>query len=447
MPIRRLILTMSWPMMLSMLVQALYNMVDSMFVSWLNNDAFVALSLVFPVQSLITAIQAGTGVGINTMLSRRLGQKRQADADAVAEHGYFLYFLSWLCFLTLGWVLARPFMELYSDVPRVIEYGVTYLRIVVLFSIGSCMQFASERVLQASGNSIGPMIIQGVGAIVNLILDPILIFGAFGLPRMEVAGAALATGIGQLVGMLIGIWMVARNPLVRVSLRGFRLSGAIVGDIYRIGLPAIMMQSLFTIMTLGMNKILALFSDTGVFIMGAYFKVQSFLFMPVFGLNNGLTPVVSYNYGAKRPDRIRGAVHFALLIGSFVMVLGILIFLLFPGALLSLFRADETIYAAGVPALRILCLTFLPACISILLSSAFQALGIPSLSLWLTMFRQVLLLFPTALFLGALAGPSFIWYAFLVSEGIPCIAAMLLYHRVCRTRLSGLEDRPDISPT
>ena len=251
MPVRPLLLTMSWPMMLSMLVQALYNMVDSMFVAQLNNDAFVALSLAFPVQSLITAIQAGTGVGVNTMLSRRLGQRRPEEASSVACHGYFLYFLCWVVFLTLGTLFARPFLELYSDVPRVIEYGVTYLRIVVLFSLGSCMQFAAERVLQASGNSIGPMVIQGVGAIVNLILDPILIFGLLGFPRLEVAGAAIATGLGQMVGMIIGLVMVGRSSIVHVSFRGFRPRRAIVADIYRIGLPAIAMQSLFTIMTLG----------------------------------------------------------------------------------------------------------------------------------------------------------------------------------------------------
>lgn len=442
MPVRPLLLTMSWPMMLSMLVQALYNMVDSMFVAQLNNDAFVALSLAFPVQSLITAIQAGTGVGVNTMLSRRLGQRRPEEASSVACHGYFLYFLCWVVFLTLGTLFARPFLELYSDVPRVIEYGVTYLRIVVLFSLGSCMQFAAERVLQASGNSIGPMVIQDVGAIVNLILDPILIFGLLGFPRLEVAGAAIATGLGQMVGMIIGLVMVGRSSIVHVSFRGFRPRRAIVADIYRIGLPAIAMQSLFTIMTLGTNKILALFSDTGVFIMGAYFKVQSFVFMPIFGMNNGLTPIVSYNYGAKRPDRIREAIHFALWIGGGILLLGTAVFLLFPGALLGFFDADAATLAAGIPALRILCLSFLPAGISILLSSAFQALGAPSLSLGLSLLRQVILIFPLALLLGFLAGSGAVWYAFVIAEVLPCIGALALYRWFSKTKIDAVPLQP-----
>ncbi|MBU5434263.1 MATE family efflux transporter [Pseudoflavonifractor sp. MSJ-37] len=439
MPIRRLVLSMSWPMMLSMLVQALYNMVDSVFVSWLNNDAFVALSLVFPVQSLITAIQAGTGVGVNTMLSRRLGQKRTEEARAVAVHGYAVYLCYWLVFALAGWFGARPFMMLYTDQDRVIEYGVTYLRIVTILSLGSCMQFATERVLQAGGNAVGPMIIQGLGAVTNLVLDPILIFGLLGVPAMGVAGAALATGLGQLVGMLIGLTMVARKGVVKVSLKGFRPQAAVLADIYRIGVPAIAMQSLFTVMSLGMNKILGLFSETGVFIMGAYFKAQSFIFMPTFGLNNGLTPVVSYNYGAKSPERVSGAIRFALQIGGTIMLAGMLIFWLVPGPLLSLFRADEATLAAGIPALRILSLTFLPACVSILLSSAFQAVGKPSYSLWLSLFRQMLLLFPTALLLGRLAGPGAVWYAFVIAEGLPCIAAALLYRRVYRTGIAPID--------
>ncbi len=438
MPVRRLVLHMSWPMMLSMLVQALYNMVDSYFVAQISQDAFEALALVYPVQSLIIAIQTGTGVGVNTMLSRRLGEGKPDEAASVGEHGYFLYTLSWVVFLAVGWTFARPFLELYSKNPMVIEYGVTYLRIIVLFSLGSCMQFASERVLQASGNPVGPMFVQGIGAVLNLILDPLLIFGIGPFPRLEVAGAAIATGLGQLGGMAVGLFLVSRNPVVHLSLRAFRPSAATVGAIYRIGLPAIVMQSLFTLMTLGMNKILAFFSDTGVFIMGAYFKVESFVFMPVFGLNNGLTPVVSYNYGARQPQRITGAIRFSLILSTGIMLLGMIPFLCFPQALLSLFDATPAVLADGVPALRMLCLCFVFSGIAILLCSAFQALGAPMLSLIFTLVRQVILLFPVALLLGSLAGPRYIWLSFALCDGTGAVAALILYRWIYRKRIAPL---------
>ncbi|OUN07021.1 MATE family efflux transporter [Flavonifractor sp. An92] len=442
MPVRRLVLHMSWPMMLSMLVQALYNMVDSYFVAKISQDAFEALALVYPIQSLMIAILAGTGVGVNTMLSRRLGEGRTEEAASVGEHGYFLYALSWLVFWALGWIFARPFLELYSKNPVVIEYGVTYLRIIVLFSLGSCMQFASERVLQASGNPVGPMFVQGVGAVANLILDPLLIFGIGPFPQMGVAGAAIATGLGQVAGMLVGIFLVSRNPVVRLSLRGFRPRAATIASIYRIGLPAIVMQSLFTLMNLGMNKILAIFSDTGVFIMGAYFKVQSFVFMPVFGLNNGLTPVVSYNYGAKEPQRITGAVRFALMLSTGIMLVGMIPFLVFPGALLSIFDATPAILADGIPALRLLCLCFVFSGIVILLCSAFQALGAPMLSLIFTLVRQVILLFPVALLLGYLAGPRYIWLCFTICDGLGAVVALALYRWLYRERIAPLAAHP-----
>ena len=439
MPVRRLVLHMSWPMMLSMLVQALYNMVDSYFVAQISQDAFEALALVYPIQSLIIAIQAGTGVGVNTMLSRRLGEGRPKEAASVGEHGYFLYALSWVVFLVVGWTFARPFLELYSDSPQVIEYGVIYLRIIVLFSLGSCMQFASERVLQASGNPVGPMFVQGVGAVANLILDPLLIFGIGPFPQLGVAGAAIATGLGQVAGMLVGLFLVARNPVVRLSPKGFRPNAATVGCIYRIGLPAIVMQSLFTLMTLGMNKILTLFTQNGVFIMGAYFKVQSFVFMPVFGLNNGLTPVVSYNYGARQPQRITGAIRFSLLLSTGIMLVGMVPFLCFPQALLSLFDASPAVIAEGIPAMRLLCLCFVFSGIVILLCSAFQALGAPMLSLFFTLVRQVILLFPVALALGYLAGPGYVWLCFTICDGGGAVAALALYRWLYHKRIAPLE--------
>lgn len=439
MPVRRLLIHMSWPPMLSMLLQALYNMVDSIFVAQLNGAAFIALSLCFPVQTLMTAIQAGTGVGVNAMISRRLGEKRPEEAGVMATNGCFLYLLSWLAFLAFGLFFSRPFMMLYSEDPVVIEYGVQYLMIVTATSIGSCMQFAGERILQATGNAIGPMVIQGVGAIVNLILDPILIFGLFGFPRLEVAGAALATGFGQIVGMGIALVLVYRNQMIKLKLRGFRPDKTVILEIYRIGMPAIAMQSLFTLMTLGMNKLLDIFTDTGVFIMGAYFKIQSFIFMPVFGLNNGLTPVVSFNYGAKNQTRVVGLIRFAVTIAAGVMVGGMLIFLILPHVLLSFFDADQTTLEEGVRILRILSLSFLPCGVTLVLCAAFQALGSSMLSFGLSIIRQVVILMPVAMILGLFVGPDMIWWAFCISESIGFAGALLLYRRLYQTKIAGLE--------
>lgn len=437
-PVRRLLIRMSWPMMLSMLVQALYNLVDSIFVAQINEAGFLALSLAFPVQTLMIAIQSGIGVGINAMLSRRLGEGRRDQAEAVAAHGVVLYLLCWLLFLIFGLAGSRWFMTLYTDDPQVITYGVQYITIVTVASVGCCMQFAGERVLQAIGNPIGPMLIQGVGAVVNLILDPIFIFGLLGCPRMEVAGAALATAIGQLVGMAIAICMVRRNRVITLRLKGFRPQREVVADILRIGLPAAVMETLFTIMTLGMNKILAVFTQTGVFIMGAFFKIQSFIYMPVFGLNNGLTPVVSFNYGAKSRDRVDGLIRFALVITVAVMGAGTLIFLAIPDLLLACFDANETVMADGVPALRILSLSFVTSGLSIVLSSAFQALEASSFSLTLSLLRQMIVLLPLSLLFGVLWGGQAIWWAFGVSEGACFLAALAFYRRLYHTRIAAL---------
>ena len=438
-PVRRLLIHMSWPMMLSMLVQALYNTVDSIFVAQLNEAGFLALSLAFPVQTLMIAIQSGIGVGVNAVLSRRLGEGRQDLAEAVAAHGLVLYLLCWLLFLCFGLVGSRWFMTLYTSDPQVITYGTQYIAIVTVFSLGCCMQFAGERVLQATGNPIGPMLIQGVGAVVNLILDPIFIFGLFGFPRLEVAGAAIATGLGQIVGMCVAIVMVRRNQLVALRFKGFRPRWAVLRDIFQVGLPAVVMQTLFTLMTLGMNKILSIFTENGVFILGAYYKIQSFIYMPVFGLNNGLTPVVSFNYGARNGERVHGLIRFALQIAGGVMALGTVIFLAFPGQLLSFFDASDAVMADGIPALRIMCLCYIPSGLTIVLSSAFQALGASSFSLTLSLLRQIILMLPVGLLIGLVWGGAAIWWTFFLVEGLCCILALFFFRRVRRLRLAPLE--------
>ena len=440
MPVRRLLLNMSWPMMLSMLIQALYNLVDSVFVAQLSGAGFEALSLVYPIQTLMIAVCVGTGVGVNSLLSRRLGERRQEDACSVAIHGYFLYFLTWVAFSAVSLFCLRGYMWFFTDDPVTAVYGLDYLTIVTVGSLGMCWQFAGERVLQATGNAVGPMVIQGLGAVINLVLDPLLIFGIGPFPRLEVVGAALATVIGQFVGMAVGLVMVRRNRVLTLHLSGFRPRKDTIGEIYRIGLPAIAMQALTTVMSLGMNKILAVCSDTGVFILGAYFKLQSFIFMPVYGMNNGLIPVVSFNYGAGSRKRVEGLIHFSLVITAAIMAAGTLVLLLFPGPLLGLFDADAAVLADGIPALRLVALSFLFAGLSIILCSAFQAVGCPIHSLVISLLRQAVILLPVALLLGMFS-PRLVWLSFLIAEGISCGVSLLFYRRIRAKTIAALDDR------
>lgn len=440
-PVRPLLLRMSWPMMLSMLIQALYNLVDSVFVSRLGSEAFEALSLVYPVQMLMVAVCVGTGVGVNSMISRRLGEGRPDRASAVACNGMLLYFLTWVVFALAGLTLLRNFMWAFTSDPLTAAYGQDYLLIIVVGSFGMCWQFAGERILQASGNPVGHMIIQGVGAVFNLIFDPLLIFGIGPFPALGVKGAALATVLGQFLGMAVGLVMVQRSTVLRVRLRGFRPDRESIAEIYRIGLPAIAMQALSTVMTMGMNKILGALTGSGVFILGAYFKLQSFIFMPVFGLSNGLIPPVSFNYGAKQKTRVIGLIRFALVIAVVIMAAGTVLLLLCPGALLGFFDASPAVLAEGIPALRMIGLSFLFAGISIVLSSALQAVSAPVLSLVISLLRQIILLLPAALLLG-LFRPSLVWLAFPFAEILSCLLALVFYRRVCRRKILILEDTP-----
>lgn len=443
MPIRKLILHMSWPMMLSMLIQALYNMVDSYFVSLIDDKAFVALGLSYPAQTMMIAICVGTGAGINAMLSRRLGEKRPGEANAVAMNGYFIYLLSWAVFLLFGLTLGRSFVGFFNSDPLVAQYGGEYLTIVTTLSIGMCMQFAAERILQATGNAVGPMVIQGIGAVINLILDPLLIFGLGPFPVLGVSGAAIATVIGQLVGMVVGFILVARNRVLSLSLRGFRPSGETIRDIYRIGAPAIVMQSLMTVMTLGLNKILGLpriterYGDAPVFVLSAYFKLQSFVFMPVFGLNNGMTPILSYNYGARKRERITGGIHFALALALGIMGVGMLLFLLFPNVLMGIFSAPDLAMELGTGALRTVSLSFLFAGVSIILAASFQALGAPMFSLMIALLRQLVIVLPLGL-LFAFTAPELVWWCLPIAEGVSCLVALCLYRKVYRERIAPL---------
>ena len=434
MPVRRLLLNMSWPMMVSMLIQALYNLVDSLFVAQLSRDGFEALALVYPVQMLMVAVCVGTGVGFNALLARRLGERRQQEAQQVAANGYFVYLVCWLVFLVLGVGFARPFLTLFSQVPRQVEYGVQYLSIVTGLSIGVCMQFAGERTLQATGNTVGPMFIQGIGAVVNLVLDPLFIFGLGPFPRMEVAGAALATVLGQIVGLATGFFLVHRSPHIKLSFRGFRPSREIIGTMFRVGFPAILMQALSSVMTVGMNLLLPRFTPYGVFILGAYFKIQSFIFMPLYGITNALVPIISFNYGAKSRSRITGTIQFSLTLTVAIMGLGTLLLMALAGPVLTLFDAAGPLLEEGTAALRMVALSFLCAGVSIVLCSALQAMGAANESLAISLLRQVVVLLPAAYFLGMVQG-SLVWLAFLAAEVISCVAALLLYRRTYRQKI------------
>lgn len=448
MPVKKLVLVMSWPIMLSMLVQALYNFVDGIFVSKASSDAFLALGFAFPAQSLMIAICAGTGVGVNALLARRLGERNPKEAAEVAIHSYLIYFCIWVIFCLFGLFLAGPFINLFTQDPTIRQYGTDYLRIVTIGSLGMCMQFSAERILQSSGNSIGPMIIQGSGALLNIIFDPILIFGLLGFPAMGVAGAAVATIAGQWLGMVLGFIMVKRNPALPFRFRDFKYRGQIVMNIFRIGLPAIAMQSLTTVLVFGMNKFLALISDAHVFVLTAYFKIQSFVFMPVFGLNNGVIPIISFNYGAKAPDRIREAIRFALKLSLAIMCAGTVLFWAVPGPLLSLFQASEATGAAqslpfdqvldvGIPALRAISLAFPLAAVAIIFIGVFQALGAPLLSLFSSLCRTLFFLLPSAALFTFLY-PAGVWFSFPIAEALALLITLIFYRRVAKARIDAL---------
>lgn len=437
MPVRPLLLRMAWPMMLSMLIQALYNLVDSMFVSRLSGEAFQALSLAYPVQMFMVAVCVGAGVGLNALLSKRLGQGERTEAKAVALNGIFLYLLCYLLFLFFALFLARPFMAFFTADSAILSAGRTYLTIVTGVSVGMTMQFATERILLTCGDPVGPMVIQGVGAVVNLIMDPILIFGLGPFPALGVAGAAIATVMGQWTGMAVGFLLLRRLRRFPLSPKGFRPRVDILAELCRIGIPAAAMQSLSSVMTLGLNKIMALYDPNAVFILGAYFKLQTFLIMPVSGLTNGLTPLVSYNYGARSRERILALTRFALALGAAIMAVGTILLLLIPGPLLGLFGADQAVLDSGIPALRWIAAGLIFSGLSMVLCAVFQALGAAMTSLVISLLRQVVLILPAAYLLG-LVQVRLIWASFPLAEVLACLAELVLFRRIQRKRLSEL---------
>lgn len=417
MPIPKLLTTMSLPMVISMLVQALYNIVDSMFVAQINENALTAVSLAFPIQNLMIAVLTGTGVGINALLSRSLGEKNTSRANSTAAHGLILCTCSYLVFLLIGLFFSRLFFTVQTSDSEIIEYGTVYMRICCICSFGMAFQITLERLLQATGKTFYTMITQGLGAIINIIFDPIMIFGLFGFPKMGVAGAAAATVFGQITASLLALYFNrTKNKDIHITFRNFRLSGFVIKNIYSVGIPSIIMASIGSVMTFGMNKILIAFTSTATAVFGVYFKIQSFVFMPVFGLNNGMVPIIAYNYGARKKERIYQTIRLSVICAVCIMLIGLAVFQFLPTYLLSIFNASEEMLQIGVPALRIISISFLIAGFNIVSSSVFQALSHGFLSLIVSVVRQLIILLPAAFLLAKFGGLSVIWWAFPLAE-------------------------------
>ena len=432
-PVGRLLAGMAIPMMISMLVQALYNIVDSIFVSRLSENALTAVSLAFPLQNLMIAVCAGTAVGMNALLSRSLGAKEQEKADLAANTGIFLALCSFVVFCLAGVFFSHTFFLLQTDVEEIVTAGTAYGQICLGCSIGLFCQFTFERLLQSTGRTHLAMCTQILGALINIVLDPILIFGLFGAPRLGVAGAAVATVAGQCVAAVAALIMNLKcNPEIHLSLKKIRWHGAMVKNIYRIGLPSIVMMSIGSIMVFGVNRILIAFTTTATAVFGAYFKLQSFIFMPVFGLNNGMVPIVAYNYGAKKPDRVKRTIKLAILSAIAIMAVGLAIFELFPGFLLAFFDASENMLAIGIPALRIIALAFVFAGFCIIAGSVFQAIGNPFYSLIVSVCRQLVVLLPVAWLLSQTGNLTLVWLAFPIAELMSLTLSIIFLRRTLR---------------
>lgn len=429
-PVNKLLLSVAIPMMISMLVQAFYNVVDSYFVSRVSENAFNAVSLAFPIQNLMIAVATGTGVGINALLSKSLGQKRFDRANAAAINGVFLGVCSYLVFAVFCLFFSRTFFAVQTDVAEIVDSGADYLFICGVFSMGMFVEISFSRLLQATGQTMYAMIVQLTGAIINLILDPIFIF----VFDMGAAGAAIATVTGQIISACVSIFFNLKyNKEISFRFKGFRPDKHIIGKIYSVGIPSIAMGSIGSVMTFFLNQILIAFTTTATAVFGAYFKLQSFVFMPVFGLNNGMVPVVAYNFGARKIDRIMKTVKLSILYATGIMLVGFAIFQLFPDVLLKIFDASPHMLEIGIPALRTISLSFLLAGFCIISSSMFQALGHGILGLWVSLVRQLFVLLPVAWLLSLTGRLELIWWAFPIAE-LFSLTMCLIFHRLVYRR-------------
>ena len=442
MPVGKLLAGMAVPMMISMLVQAMYNVVDSVFVSRISENALNAVSLAFPLQNLMIAVGAGTAVGINALLSRSLGEKRQDMADRAAGTGIFLSLCNAVVFAFIGVFLSRAFfMAQAKSVPEIVEMGTAYTRICLGLSVGLFCQFCFERLLQSTGRTVLAMTTQLIGAVINIVLDPIFIFGLCGMPRLGVTGAAVATVAGQITAAIIAIFLnLKRNPEIHIRPRLICWDKMVARDIYRVGVPSIVIQSIGSVMTFGMNKILFVFTPTATAVFGAYFKIQSFIFLPVFGLNNGMVPIISYNYGAAKPERVWKTVRLTIFTAVSIMFLGFLAFQTFPAMLLALFDASAEMTAIGVPALRTISISFLLAGFCIISGSVCQAVGNPMYSMVVSVCRQLVVLLPVAWLLAQTGRLELVWWSFPIAEIASVTLSAIFLRRTVRSANANMRE-------
>lgn len=440
MPIPKLLFSMSVPMMLSMIVQSVYNIVDSMFVAHINENALTALSLVFPFQIFMIGISVGTGVGVNALLSRSLGEKNQKNANLAAKNGIFLAVVFSIVFAIVGILFGKQFILAQTSDPQIVKYSLEYLNVITIFSFGTFMQMMFERLLQATGKTVLSMITQIFGAVTNLILDPIMIFGLLGFPALGVKGAAIATVIGQsLAGLLALYFNIKKNDDINISLKGFKPNFRIIKTIFSVGFPSILMQTIGSFLTYFINKFLISFTPTAVSVYGIYFRLQSFVFMPVFGLNNGMVPIIAYNYGARNKKRILDTIKLSIITAVLIMLTGLAIFQTIPAQLLALFDASEEMLAIGVPALRIISLSFIFAGFSIICGSVFQALGNGFFSLIISITRQLIFILPLVYILGHFFGLSAVWFSIPIAEISSLILSIIFLRYILRKKVSIME--------
>lgn len=447
MSVNKLLLKMAIPIMISMFVQAFYNMVDSYFVAKLGENALNAVSLAFPVQNFMISVSIGTGVGMNALLGKRMGQKKGDEVNNTAMNGLFLTLISYIVFAVLGFFAARKFFEMQTDIMQIVDYGESYLKICTVMSFGLFFQITLERILQSTGRTLHTILIQLFGAVVNIILDPILIFGLFGFPRLEVAGAALATVIGQIAAATLNLILNIRvNTDIKFKFKGFRPSIDIIKKIYSVGLPAIVMSSVSSFMVLGINQILMAYTATATAVFGVYYKLQSFVLMPIFGLTNGMLPIIAYNFGAKEKKRIIETIKLAAFYAVGIMLLGLLVFQVCAPSLLKAFEPDDTtgdFINIGTMALRIISIGFPISAFTLVVSSFFQAIGKGVLSLVMSLSRQLIFLLPIALVLSITGGLTSIWWAFPVTELIGIVLAVLLLKNTYKQTIQPLSNQTE----
>jgi putative MATE family efflux protein len=439
MPVGKLLIEMALPMMISMLVQAFYNVVDSIFVGYISENALTAVSLAFPIQNLMIAVATGTGVGINALLSMRLGQKNISAVNDTAMNGLFLSLCSTILFVILGLTIPEVYFKSQTSDLEIIDYGVKYLRVCLIASFGIFTSITFDRLLQSTGQTVYSMISQLSGAITNIVLDPILIFGLLGFPKMGITGAAVATVVGQFVSLFVsGTLNFTKNKEITFNFKKFKPNGAVIAEIYRVGVPSILMASIGSIMTYTMNLILGAFSMTAVAVFGVYFKLNSIIFMPVFGMNNALVPIIAYNYGAKNRSRIVGTIKVGIAIILCIMTFGMLIFEFFPGTLLSLFNASPEMLEIGIPALRTIAIHFPIAAICIIFMSCFQALGMGFTSMIVSFVRQLVVLIPVAYLFSLTGVLNNVWWCFPCAEIAALILSSVFIIKAYKTKLKDL---------